>query len=189
MHSEHEIFIRAIEWQRRLKVTYTSDERREKLIRRCGPLYCSRGKTEGDELECYYLWDFEADEGYNFLALSSAQILSNPQRSQWHRGCRFKSCRRHLLRGRSHNNTLTWRDKHERTMLATRLAGANSALCLRGEIGRRTPAKERWDKLERVPTMQVRILPKALVRSSSPWAINCRPPTSRVLARYEGTKP
>ncbi len=76
MHSEHEIFIRAIEWQRRLKVTYTSDERREKLIRRCGPLYCSRGKTEAGELECYYLWDFEADEGYNFLALSPGRIIS-----------------------------------------------------------------------------------------------------------------
>ena len=75
MHSDHEMFIRGIERQRRLKVTYTSDERREKLIRRCGPLYYSRGKAEADELECYYLWDFEADEGYNFLALPPGRIV------------------------------------------------------------------------------------------------------------------
>ena len=75
MHSDHEVFIRGIEQKRRLKVTYLSDERREKLIRRCGPLYYSRGKTEADELECYYLWDFEADEGYNFLALSPGRII------------------------------------------------------------------------------------------------------------------
>jgi len=75
MHSDHEIFIRGIEQKRRLKVTYLSDERREKLIRRCGPLYYSRGKTEADELECYYLWDFEANEGHNFLALSPGRII------------------------------------------------------------------------------------------------------------------
>jgi len=75
MHSDHEVFIRGIEQKRRLKVTYLSDERREKLIRRCGPLYYSRGKTEADELECYYLWDFEADEGHNFLALSPGRII------------------------------------------------------------------------------------------------------------------
>ncbi len=76
MHSDHDMFIRGIEQKRRVEVTYLSNERREKLLRRCGPLYYSRGKTEADGLECYYLWDFEADEGYNFLALSSAQILS-----------------------------------------------------------------------------------------------------------------
>ena len=70
------MFVQGIERQRRLKVTYLNDERREKLLRSCGPLYYSRGKAEADKLECYYLWDFEADEGYNFLALSPTQILS-----------------------------------------------------------------------------------------------------------------
>jgi hypothetical protein len=69
------MFIRGIEQKRRLKVSYLGDECREKLIRRCGPLYYSRGKTEADELECYYLWDFEADEGHNFLALSPGRII------------------------------------------------------------------------------------------------------------------
>ena len=76
MHSDHDVFLWGIEQQRRLKITYLSGERREKLIRRCGPLYFSKGKAGKDELECYYVWDFEADEGYSFLALSPARILS-----------------------------------------------------------------------------------------------------------------
>ncbi len=76
MHSDHETFVRGIELQRRLKVTYFRDERREKLAKPCGPLYYSRGKAEADELERYYLWDFAADEGYNFMALSPGQIVS-----------------------------------------------------------------------------------------------------------------
>lgn len=62
--------------QRRLKVTYLSNERRERLVRPCGPLYHSRGKVGADELGRYYLWDFEADGGYNFIALSPEQIVS-----------------------------------------------------------------------------------------------------------------
>ena len=57
-------------------MTFLSDERREKLVKPCGPLYFSRGKAEADELECYYLWDFEAGEGYNFIALSPERIIS-----------------------------------------------------------------------------------------------------------------
>ena len=76
MHIDHDVFVWGIERQRRLKVTYLSDGRRKKLVRRCGPLYYSKGKAKTDELECYYIWDFDADEGYNFLALSPAQILS-----------------------------------------------------------------------------------------------------------------
>ena len=76
MHNDHKLFVWGIERHIRLKVTYLSDKRHEELARSCGPLYFSRGKTEGDELECYYLWDFEAGEGYNFIALSPGRIIS-----------------------------------------------------------------------------------------------------------------
>ncbi len=75
MHTDHDMFVEGIERQRRLKVTYLSDERREKPVRRCGPLYYSRGKAKADELECYYFWDFEAGEGHNFMALSPSEIV------------------------------------------------------------------------------------------------------------------
>ena len=76
MHTDHDVFIRGLEQERKLKVTYFSDEHRENLARLCGPLYCGTGKAEADGPECYYLWDFEADQGYNFLALPPEQIVS-----------------------------------------------------------------------------------------------------------------
>jgi hypothetical protein len=38
----------------------------------------SAGLSTGaeDELECYYLWDFGAEKGSNFLALSPSKIVS-----------------------------------------------------------------------------------------------------------------
>lgn len=76
VHSDHETFVRGIERKTKVKVTFLSDERSEELVRRCGPLYYSRGRVEADGLDCYYLWDFEADEGYNFIGLSPEQIVS-----------------------------------------------------------------------------------------------------------------
>jgi hypothetical protein len=76
VHSEHDIFAKGVEQRRRLKVTFLGNERRRNVAGQCAPLYYSRGKVEGDGLDCYYLWDFEADEGYNFMALSPSQIIS-----------------------------------------------------------------------------------------------------------------
>ena len=76
MHSDHEMFIRGIERKAKVKVTFLNDERGSELVRQCGPLYYSRGRAEADGLDCYYLWDFEADEGYNFVALSPERIVS-----------------------------------------------------------------------------------------------------------------
>jgi hypothetical protein len=76
VHSEHDIFAKGVEQRRRLKVTVLGNERRRNVAGQCAPLYYSRGKVEGDGLDCYYLWNFEADEGYNFMALSPSQIIS-----------------------------------------------------------------------------------------------------------------
>lgn len=73
MHSDHDIFAQGIEQRRRLRLTFFADDRGLEQVRQCGPLYYSGART--DELECYYLWDFEADEGYNFTALSPLQIV------------------------------------------------------------------------------------------------------------------
>ena len=73
MHSDHDIFVQGIKQKRRLTLTFFNDDRGLELVRQCGPLYHSGGRA--DELECYYLWDFEADEGYNFTALSPLQIV------------------------------------------------------------------------------------------------------------------
>ncbi len=74
MHSDHDIFAQGIEQKRRLRLTFLGDDRGLQMVRQCAPLYHSGARA--DELECYYLWDFEADEGYNFTALSPLQIVA-----------------------------------------------------------------------------------------------------------------
>jgi hypothetical protein len=45
------------------------------VIRQCAPLYFSRGRADNDESDCYYFWDFSAEEGNNFLALEPSEII------------------------------------------------------------------------------------------------------------------
>ena len=75
MHSGHDIFIQGIEHKRRIILTFFCMEHQRNLIRQCAPLHYSTGKIEGDGLDCYYLWDFEATMGSNFLALPPSQIV------------------------------------------------------------------------------------------------------------------
>ena len=74
MHSDHDIFIRGIEQKRRIKLTFSGKENPQNPPRQCAPLHYSKGHIEGDDLDCYYLWDFEAAQGGHFLALPPSQI-------------------------------------------------------------------------------------------------------------------
>jgi len=76
VYSGHDIFIRGIEQKRRLKLTFFSMEHQRNLGRQCAPLHYSKSKTKGDDLDHYYIWDFEATKGNNFLALPQSQIVS-----------------------------------------------------------------------------------------------------------------
>jgi hypothetical protein len=76
MHSDHDIFIQGIEQKRRLKLTFLGRKNLQNLVRQCAPLHYSKGHIEGDDLNCYYFWDFEAVKGSHFLALSPSQIVA-----------------------------------------------------------------------------------------------------------------
>jgi len=77
MHSNHDSFERGILQNRKISLTFlTDDHPYHEVTSTCGPLYYSRGRPEADEPECYYFWDFEAQEGYNFLALTPSEIVS-----------------------------------------------------------------------------------------------------------------
>ena len=81
MDSEHEVFIQGVEQEKILKVTFYCRKRRQEIVSLCAPLHYSNGpavstKDAEKELECYYLWDFGAEKGSNFLALSPSQIVS-----------------------------------------------------------------------------------------------------------------
>ena len=81
MDSEHKIFIQGIEQERRLEVTFFCRKRRREVVSICAPLHYSKGSVVSatyaeDELDCYYLWEFGAENDNNFLALSPSEIVS-----------------------------------------------------------------------------------------------------------------
>jgi len=80
VHRDHDVFIQSVERETKLKLTFFSRKHRREVVSLCAPLHYSKGPagpTTGteDELECYYLWDFGAEKGSNFLALSPSQIV------------------------------------------------------------------------------------------------------------------
>jgi hypothetical protein len=76
VHSDHDVFIQGIEKKRRTKITFFSGKNLQNLLRKCAPLHYSKGHIEGDDLDCYYFWDFEAAKGGHFLALPPSQIIA-----------------------------------------------------------------------------------------------------------------
>ncbi len=75
MHSDHDVFTQGIEQKRRIKMTFSDRKNLQNLLRQCAPLHYSKGQVEGDGLDCYYFWDFEAAEGGHFLAAPPSQII------------------------------------------------------------------------------------------------------------------
>ena len=81
MHRDHDVFIEGIEQEKRLELTFFCRRHRRDVVSLCAPLHFSKGPAglatgAEDGLECYYLWDFGAKKGSNFLALSPSQIVS-----------------------------------------------------------------------------------------------------------------
>jgi hypothetical protein len=76
VHSDHEVFIEAFEKKRTIKLTYFNKNNCQNLSKECAPLHYSEGKIEGDGLDSYYIWDFEATKGCHFLSLPTSQIIS-----------------------------------------------------------------------------------------------------------------
>ena len=81
MHKDHDVFIQGIEQEKRLELTFFSTKHRREVISLCAPLHYSKSPAGSaasaeDELECYFLWDFRANRGSNFLALSPSEIVS-----------------------------------------------------------------------------------------------------------------
>lgn len=81
MHRDHDVFLQGIKQEKRLELTYFSRKHCGEVISICAPLHFSKGtagqaKDVEDELECYYFWDFGAEKGSNFLALSPSKIVN-----------------------------------------------------------------------------------------------------------------
>ena len=57
-------------------LNYFDEKHRLNFARLCVPVDCSSSRTEGGDLDCYYLWDLGGESGKRFLALSPSQIVS-----------------------------------------------------------------------------------------------------------------
>lgn len=75
VHYDHDVFIQGMEQKRKLKLTFFSAENLQSMVRECAPLHYSKGQVEGDDLDSYYLWDFETTRDSRFLALPPSQII------------------------------------------------------------------------------------------------------------------
>jgi len=81
VHRDHDVFIEGIEQEKRLKLVFFCRKHRREVVSLCAPLHFSKGPAglapgSEDGLQCYYLWDFGAKKGNNFLALSPSEIVS-----------------------------------------------------------------------------------------------------------------
>ncbi len=76
MHSDHDVFIQGIEQKKRIQITFFRRKNLQNLLRQCAPLHYSKGQVEGDDLDCYYFWDFNTAKGSHFLALPPSQIVT-----------------------------------------------------------------------------------------------------------------
>ena len=74
MHNDHDTFVRAIQEKRKVKLTLPSKEQGCNAEKLCGPIFYSASAEAGGS-GCYYLWDFEAVAGNQFLGLLPSQIV------------------------------------------------------------------------------------------------------------------
>ncbi|MHC4110653.1 MAG: hypothetical protein ACYSUY_06230 [Planctomycetota bacterium] len=74
MHSDHDIYVKAIRDKKKVKLTFSSNEHSDIGDGLFGPIFYSP-TVAGDDSDCYYLWDFESGTGNNFLGLPPSQIV------------------------------------------------------------------------------------------------------------------
>lgn len=75
MHRDHDIFVRSIRKNKKVKLAFVSNERGDTRDGLFGPIFHS-ASVAGDDSDCYYLWDFESNTGNHFLGLPPSQIVS-----------------------------------------------------------------------------------------------------------------
>ena len=75
MHRDHDIFARAIQEKKKVKLTFDSNERNDTGDGLFGPILYGKS-VAGDNSDRYYLWDFDSEAVNNFIVLPSSRIAS-----------------------------------------------------------------------------------------------------------------
>src|SRR4030043_1511416 len=76
MHRDHKNFVKAIQFKKKVKLTFYHKEQGDVREGLFGPIFYSGTITGGEDSDCYYLWNFESENGKNFVCLPPSQIVS-----------------------------------------------------------------------------------------------------------------
>ncbi len=75
MHRDHNIFAKAIQEKKKVKLTFDSNEHNDTKEGLFGPIFFSKSRAGGDP-DRYYLWDFDSEADNHFLGLVPSRIAS-----------------------------------------------------------------------------------------------------------------
>lgn len=79
MHTDHEVFITALEGRQKVAVAFISkDDGGRRLVRVCAPMDYGPSRFAKDQSDRYHSWDLESDSpgGNHTLSLPTSQIVS-----------------------------------------------------------------------------------------------------------------
>ncbi|NEU71708.1 hypothetical protein PI95_003685 [Hassallia byssoidea VB512170] len=75
MHSEHQIFVQAIHFKSKLKLTFFSKEDGVPLVRTCAPMDFGPSRRAKDTSNRYHFWDYDSDTKSHTLSLLPEQVI------------------------------------------------------------------------------------------------------------------
>jgi hypothetical protein len=75
MHSDHNIFAKAIQKKKKVKLTFYVSESNDTKEGLFGPILYSKSRA-GDDSDCYYLCDYGSEADKNFIGLPPSRIAS-----------------------------------------------------------------------------------------------------------------
>jgi hypothetical protein len=81
IHRDHDIFAKAIQEKKKVKLAFYGNEGNDTKEGLFGPVFYSESRAEGDS-DCYYLWDFDSEDDKNFVGLPPSRIVSMELRKE-----------------------------------------------------------------------------------------------------------
>jgi hypothetical protein len=76
MHRDHQVFLDSLEEQRKVTLTFFSQDDGHNLVRTCAPMDFGPTRIAKDSFDRYHFWDFDSDEARHPLMLLPDQVVS-----------------------------------------------------------------------------------------------------------------
>jgi hypothetical protein len=76
MHRDHGVFLECLDGQRKVTLTFYSQDDGHDLVRMCAPMDFGPTRIANDGFDRYHFWDYDSDEGRHPLMLLPDRIVS-----------------------------------------------------------------------------------------------------------------